>query len=218
MAVMDSTINKLDILSCIPEKQDSELVSELKLSHRDRLQHLWLSESASSSKPQNLRVLIRQVIEAVQRDTQMQDILETKSQRQSNIEALKNVLKKLKDIARRKLTQTVEDLHHKKTFINMVRARLEKSLEDRKNLADRLETIRAARVESTTSLDNERKALKGELSFLKQNASNNAADLSKKAQALSSSAEQAHIVCMKDLETQRAKLEEQLSEIRSDNP
>ena len=89
MAVMDSTIKKLDIVSRIPEKQDSELVSELKLSHRDRLQHLWFSESASSSKPQNLRVLIRQVIESAQRDTQMQDLLETKCQQQSSIETLK---------------------------------------------------------------------------------------------------------------------------------
>jgi len=216
MAVMESTINKLDILSCVPETQRSELAADLKMSQRDRLQHLWLSESAAS-KPQNLRVMMRQLVASVQRDSQMQDLLETKCKKQSAILSLRETLKKLKDIARRKLTQTVEDAQHKKTFINMVRARLEKSLEDRKNLADRLDTIRNARAESTTALDNERKALKGELSFLKQNASNNASDLSKKAQALSSSAEQAHVVCMKDLETQKAKLEEQLAEIRSNN-
>lgn len=218
MAVMESTINKLDILSCISETQNSDLTLELKkrdkTSFRDKLQHLWLSESASS---QNLRVLIRQTVLSAERDSQIQDILESKNAKQDSVQQLRDILKKLKDVARSKLSETVEDAHHKKTFINMVRTRLEKSLEDRKNLADRLETIRVARAESTASLDNERKALKGELSFLKQNASNKAADLSKQAQSLSSSAEQAHAVCMKNLEAEKVKLEEQLAEIRSEN-
>lgn len=218
-AVLQETLEKLQLLAFIPPQDHYSVSDKLRgaghTKFADDLQALWKAEK--QNKPEQ-RLCSKNVLRRARDDRTGYALLkDTIGEPSSQMYVLINALKDLQEITERKLRMTQEEANLARMEIEEKKEREKKMSEDKKELMKELQSLREARNDEISVMDEQIKKLRNQMQHLSQTTQKEQDDLEKEKATQNADAKGKFEETMSKLEEEETKLDSDMKTSLADN-